>query len=572
MAAELVITHGKVITVDEENSIREAVAVEKGRIVAVGSHADMAPYIGPATRVLDLKGKPMLPGINDTHMHGPYFGATRPPLALDLSAPSVTSIEEMVTALQDKVAKTQPGEWIRGFGWDVGTLKECKHDPSRMPRKSDIDAVSPDNPVVFNDFSGHTLLVNSKALEVAGINAQTPAPPSGEMERDPATGEPTGLFKEPAAIAMVSAHIPLLTREEKRQAVLTAVAELNKNGITSFTDAAIGPGGETMLFGVMSGEFVKIYRDLLEEGRLTVRTNVLLLMGDYGALTLDDIKENFDTFPIPNDTDPHRLKFSGVKMFADGVPLTGTSWMNEPYVAGGHGDSVVPGSTETEKRKNLKEMVNYVHAKGFMAGIHATGDRAVDAAAEAFMYACDNNPGVPVRHQLIHGDFMDPETTRALSKYPCGVSMQPAIGAMISDFEPAVVGAERAAKEFPARMVQESGLVLTFSCDAPVTLPNWRQGVQAAVLRENAVSGRVSGPEERITREEAIRAYTINGAWQDNMEREKGSIEVGKLADFCILGEDILTVEARRIGEIPVLATVFNGEIVFDESNGLFEA
>lgn len=570
MAAELVIKNGHIITVDSDNSIREAVAVSAGRIVAVGTNEEMAPYIGPATRILDLHGHTMLPGINDTHMHGPYFGATRPPLALDLTAPAVTSIEEMVGALKAKVAETPAGEWIRGFGWDVGTLKECKNDPSRMPRRSDIDAVSPDNPVVFNDFSGHTLLVNSKALEIAGITARTPAPPSGEMERDLATGEPTGLFKEPAAIAMVSTHIPLLTREEKRQAVLTAVHDLNKNGITSFTDAAIGPGGETMLFGVMSGEFVEIYRELLSEGKLTVRTNVLLLLGDYGALTLEDIQKNMAGFPIPGDTDPHRLQFSGVKMFADGVPLTGTSWMKEPYEAGGYGASVVPGDTEEEKRDNLKEMVNYVHSKGFMAGIHATGDRAVDAAAEAFMYACDNNPDVAVRHQLIHGDFMAPETTRALGKYPCGVSMQPTIGAMISDFEVAVVGAERAAKEFPARMVQESGLVLTFSCDAPVTLPNWRQGVQAAILRENAVSGRVNGPEERITREEAIRAYTLNGAWQDNMEKEKGSIEVGKVADFCILGEDILTVDARRIGEIPVLATVFNGEIVFDESKGLF--
>lgn len=572
MAAELVIKNGKIITVDKEDSIREAVAVDQGRIVAVGTNAEMAPYIDADTRILDLQGKTMLPGINDTHMHGPYFGATRPPLALDLSAPAVTSIREMVETLRQKVKEVKPGEWIRGFGWDVGTLEECKDDPGRMPRKSDIDAVSPDNPVVFNDFSGHTILVNSRALAVAGIDADTPAPPSGEIERDPATGEPTGLFKEPAAIARVSTHIPLLTREEKRQAVLTAVEELNKNGITSFTDAAIGPGGETMLFGVMSGEFVEIYRELLREGKLTVRTNVLLLMGDYGALTLADIKKNFETFPIPRDTDPSRLKFSGVKMFADGVPLTGTSWMNAPYLAGGHGDSVVPGATEAEKRANLAEMVRYVHSKGYMAGIHATGDRAVDAVAEAFMSACDAYPDIPVRHQLIHGDFMDPATTRALGQYPCGVSMQPYIGTMISDFEPAVVGAEKAAREFPARMARESGLVLSFSCDAPVTLPNWRQGVQAAVLRENVMSGRVSGAEERITRQEAIRAYTMGGAWQDHMEKEKGSIEVGKFADFCILGEDILSVDARKIGEIPVLATLFNGQLVFEQSGGILDA
>jgi predicted amidohydrolase YtcJ len=170
----------------------------------------------------------------------------------------------------------------------------------------------------------------------------------------------------------------------------------------------------------------------------------------------------------------------------------------------------------------------------------------------------------------IHGDFISPDRAKILAQYNCGIAMQPFISVMISDFEPAVVGEQRAAYEWPTRTVLDAGTNLTSSSDAPVTYPNWRMGVQAAVLREGLVSGKVSGPEESITIEEAIRTYTINGAWQDRMEDVKGSIEVGKLADFCVIGDDILSIDPHKIGEIPVLMTIVGGKIVFDESEGAF--
>jgi predicted amidohydrolase YtcJ len=569
--AELVITNAKVITVDKDFSIRQAVAVKGGRIAAVGTKDEVEPMIGPDTRVLDLKGKPVLPGINEAHMHAPFFGATRPPLALDLTYPGIQSIPDMVAALRQKVSEVDPGEWIRGFGWDQGTLEECKSDPTRLPRKSDIDTVSQNNPVVFTDFSGHTLLVNSKTLEVAGVSKDTPDPDSGEMQRDPATGEPTGIFKELGAQALLSKSVPLLTREEKRQAVLTALDHLKANGVTSFTDGAIGPGGETYVYGVMSAEFVKIYQELLEEGNLTARVNVLLLLGDYGALALGDLKRNIEAFKVPGDVDKAWLNFPGIKIFADGIPPTMTAWMNEDYLTGGHGTSVIPGKSEEEQREKLIEMITYVHSKGYQLGVHATGDRAIDAVVNGFVKAIQEIPGSDPRHYIIHGDFISPQKARALAGINCGIAMQPYIGVMISDFVPAIVGEERAAYEWPARTAIAAGATLTSSSDAPVTYPNWRLGVQAAVLREGLVSGKVSGPEECITVEEAIRTYTINGAWQDHMEDVKGSIEAGKFADLCVIGEDILTVDPHKIGEIPVLITIVGGNVVFDESRGAFE-
>jgi predicted amidohydrolase YtcJ len=571
MKAEMAIINGKVITVDRDFSIKQAIAVAGGRIVAVGTDDDIKPLIGPDTEVLDLKGKPILPGINESHMHAPFFGASRPPLSLDLTFPAVQSIPDMVDALRQKTAAVKPGEWIRGFGWDQSSLEECRNDPAKLPRKWDLDAVSPDHPVAFTDFSVHTLLVNSKALELAGITKDTPDPPSGEVERDQ-NGEPTGIFKEPGAQALVAAHVPLLTREEKKTALLTALQHLNANGVTNFTDAAIGPGGETFLYGVMSAEFVDLYQELLAEGKLTARVAVLLLLGDYGALTYADLEKGLETFKVPSGADKTWLQFSGVKIFADGIPLTYTSWMNDDYVSGdaGHGASVIPGGTDAEQRDNLIQMIKLVHRHGFQIGLHATGDRAIDAAVDGFAGAIEENPGGDPRHYIIHGDFISPEKAEVLARCNCGIAMQPFISVMISDFEPAVVGEQRAAYEWPTRTVLDAGVNLTSSSDAPVTYPNWRLGVQAAVLREGLVSGKVSGPQECITVAEAIRTYTINGARQDRMEEVKGSIEVGKVADFCIIGDDILTVDPHDIGKIPVLMTIVDGRIVFDESREAF--
>ncbi len=565
MNADLAIINGKVITVDKEFSIKEAVAVKDGKITAVGNNADIKPFIGAGTRVLDLNGKTILPGINDSHMHGPFFGVSRPPLSLDLTFPSVQSIPDMVEALRDKVSQVPPGAWIRGFGWDQSSLVECREDPSKLPRKWDLDAVAPDHPVAFSDFSGHTLLANSKALEVAGITKQTPDPDTGEMERDE-DGEPTGIFKEAAAQALVADHVPMLTREEKKTSLMTAQRHLNENGVTSFTDAAIGPGGETFLYGAMSGEFVEIYKELLDEGALTTRVTILLLLGNYGALTYSDLEERLNTFKVPSDVDEQWLQFPGVKIFADGIPLTYTSWMNEDYVSGdaGHGASVIAGDTDEEQRDKLIEMIKLVHRHDRQIGVHATGDQAIDVTVEGFAQAFEEKPGGDPRHYVIHGDFVSGESAQKLAGLNCGIAMQPFISVMIADFEAAVVGEERAAYEWPTRTVLDAGLKMTSSSDAPVTFPNWRLGVQAAVLREGLVSGKVSGPEQCITVEEAIQSYTINGAWQDHMEDVKGSIEKGKVADFCIIGDDILTVDPHEIGAIPVLMTIIDGAVVFD--------
>jgi predicted amidohydrolase YtcJ len=564
MKADLAFINGKVITVDRDFSIREAVAIASGKIVAVGSTRDINAYVGADTHVIDLAGKTLLPGINDTHLHAPFFGSTRPPLALDLTPQSVRSIEDMKILLAEKVRTSEPGEWIRGYGWEPGGLAECKKDPQRLPRKWDLDAVAPDNPVVFSEFSGHNLLVNGKVLEMANITKTTADPTTGKMERDPQTGEPTGIFMEFGGQALVSPFIPLLTREEKRQALLTALEHFCKNGITSFTDAAIGPGGENYTYGVMSADFIGIYKELLQSGRLTARATILLLLGDYGALTLADLQRHMDTLQLPEDIDSTWLNFPGVKIFADGIPPLKTAWLNEDYVGGGRGSLVLPGETDEEKCALLKSMISYLHARGRQVGVHATGDAAADAVVDALVEAAEKYGNNDLRHYVIHGDLISREKAAILAHYGFGLAMQPAIEAAVADYEPEFLGAERAAYEMPMAMAIDAGVVVTSSSDAPVTYPNWRKGVQAAVQRKGVLSGKVSGPDQCITVEQAIRTYTINGAWQDKMDHIKGSIEKGKLADICVIDQDVLNVDPDTIGDINVLMTVVGGRIVYN--------
>lgn len=561
--ADMAIINGKVITVDKDFSIRETIAVRDGKIIAVGKNDDIKGAIGPKTEVLDLKGKTVLPGINDSHLHSASLGGTKPPLGLDLSYPKVKSIRDIADKLRRKIKTVHKGEWISGFGWDPGYLQECKLDPRRIPRKWDVDPVSPDNPVLLRDFSFHNLLANSKALEMAGISKETPDPEGGEIERDPDTGEPTGIFKELSAIGLVSKVSPPYTTDQKREAILSAMRELNAEGITSFTEAGLGPGGHAFQGGLMGRECIDIYRELHYEKKLTARVNIMLLFGEYGGLSFKDLQEGLLNYQILPGLDREWLRIAQVKIFADGIPPTKTGWMYEEYRGGGNGQLVFQGKMEQDRFNELMDMIAYAHNHRFQVGIHATGDRAIDACVEGYVRATKKGPW-DARHYIIHGDFTTQESIKRMAAYKIGANVQTVVKWTISDYMEDLVGKKRSAWQWPLRSMLDAGVHIAASSDAPAMPLDWKLGVQAAVLRESKATGRVSGPEQRISREEAIRAYTMGGAWQDHMDQIKGSIEVGKVGDFCILDGDILSVEAHEIKDIRTLITIIGGRIVYD--------
>lgn len=559
--ADLVFVNGSVLTVDPDFTVASALAVGGGVITAVGSREDVEDHIGPNTRVIDLDGGTLLPGINDSHLHGCAWGVSSPPLALDLGYPAVRSIADVAEAVRAAAEHTPPGHWIMGTGWDLGYLAECTEDASRLPTRHDLDAVSPDHPVLLLDFSAHATWVNSAALAVAGVDRDTVAPPGGIIVTDSA-GEPSGLFQEGAQV-LVQQVLPPLNAEVRALAIRSTLAKLRALGITSYTEPGLGPGGDRMMGGALSQETLDVYRRLLADGELTARVSVLLLPTGMSS-TAADFARVLDSIDVPASEDPRRLNIIGVKIFADGIPPNRTAWMHEAYLGGGCGALCVGGETDEERVTAVAEMVRHAHTAGYQVGVHVTGDRGIDTVVDAFAAATAGQPRPDARHYVIHGDFLTPRSMKTLAEHGFGVNMNPTIKWTIADLEEEFVGPERAAYEWPYRDALDAGVKVASSSDAPVTFPDWRQGIATMLLRESKASGRVSGPGQRITLAEAVRTYTIDPAWQDFAEEWKGSLEVGKVADLCVLAGDLLTTDPHAIPQLPVMLTVLGGEVVYD--------
>ncbi|MEU2179488.1 amidohydrolase [Streptomyces thermolilacinus] len=566
--ADLVFLDGRVVTVDADFTVASALAVTGGTIAAVGPREDVAPLIGPGTRVIDLRGATLLPGINDSHLHGCAFGMATPPLSLDVGHPAVSSLADAAEAVREAVGRVPAGQWITGHGWDPGYLAECAADPSRQPSRRDLDVVSPDHPVVLYSFSGHATWVNTKALELIGIDRHTVAPPGGAIVVDE-YGEPTGLLHE-GAQALVQNALPPLSRRERADAIRSALAALARLGVTSYTEPGLGPGGDGIMRGALGTETLDVYRELLADGELTARVGVLLLptgmasTAEEFARTLDALDGAGRLGATGEAADPRHLAIHGVKIFADGIVPNKTSWMHEPYAGGGCGALCVGGETDDERVAEIGTMIRYAHAAGHQLGVHVTGDRAADTVTDAFAAAMAEHPRPDARHYVIHGDFLTAHSMRVLAAHGFGVNMNPTIKWTVADMEEEFVGTERAAYAWPYRDAIDAGVRVASGSDAPVTYPDWRQGVATMVLRESKAGGRISGPEQRIGLAEAIRTYTIEAAWQDFADHWKGSLEPGKAADLCVLDGDLLAADPHDIPQMPVVLTVVDGRVVHD--------
>jgi len=560
MLADLVFINGKVITVDSKFSIAQAAAVKDGKIVAVGMNDEIKALAGKSTKTLDLKGKTMLPGINDTHCHISDWALSRPPLMLDVRFPTVKSIADIVRMVAEKAVKVKPGEWILGEGWDEGYLEECLADPNRKPSKEDLDKVTPHNPVVLTEYSGHRAWVSSKAFEMAGITKDTSNPVGGEIKKDPGTGELTGLLYEKASMAL-RIVIPPWTEKQRKEALLHAMAELNSLGITSFTDAGVDRE--------KWASYNDTYNEYFNDGKWTCRVNMMLMLAGFGKSNLEGMKEALKYVGCRYNFGNEWLKVGGAKIVGDGIPPLKTAWMYEPYLDGTYGGLVVDGNSMKEQEENLREMIRIFHRNRLQVGIHSCGERTIDVCSDQYMKCIEEDPW-DARHYIIHSDFCRPETIKKIGEfgkrtgYELGLNVQSPIKWTISDFMATVVGPQRAAYHWPLRTMLDNGIRVTNSSDAPVIYPDWKQGVQSAVLRESKATGQVSGPDQRITLAEAIATYTINGAWLDHLENIKGSIEAGKLADFCVLDKDILTVDPHTIKDIRTLMTIVGGKVVYD--------
>ncbi len=568
MSADLIIINGNIITVDGNFYIAQAVAVKGGKIVTVGTNDNIKALGDRQTKIIDLEGKTMLPGINDAHIHAALYWGSRPPVVLDAGYPAMKSIRDIVNAVGKQAKKTKPGKWIRGSGLNLGTLKECKSSPARYPTRWDLDLVSPVNPVCLGvipfTIGESVTWLNTRALELVGITGDTPALPGCEIVKDPVNGEPTGLLRGAQLGEMVASVIPDLTREQKRKALLTAVKELNSLGITSITEGALGPGGTGYQGGLWNEECIEVYKELDNAGRLSLRVGIMMLFTPYGSYDPQALYDGLSQLGTNSDFNTERVRMAGVKLFADGIPLNKTAWMYKDYEDGGNGKMIFTGETDEERCTELMKIVAHCHKLGFRVGVHVTGDRAIDACIDSFVKAEREEPK-KLRHYLIHGDYVSPEGAKLMNMYNIGVSVQPALADIVMNLLPYSVGTQRAAQYGCLRTLLDAGVHIAGGSDAPVTYPDWKATIQSIVLRNYATEGE---PARHVTVEEAIRMFTVGGAWQDHAEDIKGSIEEGKLADFCVLDEDILTVEPQRIKDIRTLMTIVGGEIVYSAGLG----
>jgi predicted amidohydrolase YtcJ len=542
---DMILYNGKVITVDKDFSIAEAVAIKDGKIVGVGTNADMKKLAGEKTKAMDLTGTTILPGINDAHCHLGGFGSQRPPLVVEISYPHVKSFADIRKATEAQARRVGPGKWISGMGWDKGFLDEFKGNAQLWPNYKDLDPASPNNPVVYADFSGHTCLVNSVALKLAKIDKNTPNPEGGFIQKD-ASGEPTGILFE-AAAGIVRRLMPPPSLENMRAGMTNGMAELNTLGICSVTE----PG--------LNASQINMYTELYNQGKFTVRVNGMV----WGGPSLEAVKKVLESVGTSTGFGNDWLRISGLKLMADGIPPSKTAFMYEDYIGGGHGQLLVEGNTDQERYDMLISMIKYASARGFQIGIHVTGDRGIDACVDGYIAAMKEHPW-DARHYIIHTDYATPECIKRMAKNNIGANVQSAIKWTIGNLMVGITGEKRAAYHWPLKTLFDEGVIVTNSSDASVTYPDWRQGVESAVLRKDKATGKVIGPDQCISVEQALRTYTINGAWQDHMEQVRGSIELGKLGDFTVIGDDILSIDPNNIHAIPILYTIVNGKVLYE--------
>jgi len=539
LSADLVITGGNVITVDAQNTRAEAVAVRDGIIVTIGTNGDMAPLIGKKTKVMDLTGKTAVPGFIDSHTHNVYIGEFLFNFRLlNMATELNPSIVDVQLKIEQKVKETPKSKWIGGRNLDPNSLKE-----GRWPTRQELDACAPENPVILTIRGGHACVVNSRALELAEITKDTPNPEGGIIENDPVTGEPTGVLRD---VPVMKTVVPQATLEDLKDGLAAASDEYVKTGVTSTCDA-----------GAMDKpDSYRAYQEAVAEGKLKTRTYLMIHEEFYRKNDLG-LRTGFG-----ND----RLRLGAVKLLIDGSIQCFTCAFYEPYVT--KDTRGLEGLRYTQER--LNEIVAEAHSLGYQLAIHAQGDYGITVAVNAIEHAMEKYPRPDPRHRIEHTLCPRVEDLKRMKEL--------GIIANFYLFHPwfwgdqhinNFIGKERADKMVPVKTAMKMGIVSCAHSDCPVCTPNdpvWPAnplwGMWCAVNRKTR-GGVDIGPGEKLTPMEALRAYTINGAYASFEENIKGSIEPGKLADMVVLSHNPLEIDPWEIRNIKVERTIIGGETVF---------
>ena len=541
--AELLMLNGKVYTVNHEQSWAEAIAITDGRIIWVGNSDDANQWQGEGTRTIDLGGKMVLPGFQDIHIHPVHSGVSYQQCALfDV---------EGVELLQQRIkqcAESEPGEWIRGGGWLVTNFA-----PSGLPDKKLLDEIVPDRPVALKSSDGHSMWVNSLALELAGINADTQDPAGGRIDRYPNSTEPSGSLQETSAMNLVHIVEPELTQKELEAGLAYSRDHLHSLGITAVQDALLKLTPGDAYFGLPA------YLALEERGELNLHViNAMYWQNDIS------LEEQLPAFLKARDESTPYIHNTAIKIWQDGVIETETAALLEPYL--NRGDQFV-GELLNEPAV-LNEAVAALDAAGFQIHFHAIGDRAIRSAFDSIQAAREANGKHDNRHHISHIQLFSPEDIPRFAELDVVANFQPLWAiedGYITDLTIPRIGEERGKFLYPIGSVQRTGARVAFGSDWYVTSANPLDGIEAAVTRLDP-DGKTDvplGENEEINLAQAIENYTLNSAYVNFLDVDTGSIEIGKLADIIVLDRNLFDVPASEINLVRVIATLFRGELVF---------
>jgi predicted amidohydrolase YtcJ len=533
MKADLVAVNAKIFTACGGHLWADSLAVWRNRFAAVGERAEIEPLIGPDTELLDAQGKVILPGLNDGHCHMASVGAEHA-LQVDCTPEKCRSIDQIVAAFRQAASDIPPGEWIVGFGYDETKLKEDRH-----PTRWELDRATDRHPILLKSFTYHFGVVNSKALETAGLDRSTPDPSGGVFERS-SEGELNGVCFEEAFFMWLPGFskgeplIPAYSAEKKAQGLALICEEFNRMGITSVGDAS------SDIHTLQACQSTDL------RGALTVRVNMMIHERNFPLLRDAGIRTGFGN---------SRYKVGSIKSFADGACAGRTAWLTTPY-----GDKPDYRGISVKSPEEMDAAVEQYHSAGFQISVHANGDAAITMVLDAYEKALNAQPRENHRHRIEHCTFVTEQILQRMKRL--GVAAAPFANYIVTQGDKLDVYGEWIHTMFAHRSFLDYGIPVGGSTDFPVVTANPLISLQSMVTRKYG-DGRVLGAKQKVSLEEAITIYTLGSAYLSFEEQEKGSIETGKLADFVILDQDPFSIPPEEIGSIGIDRTVFDGRTVY---------
>jgi len=551
--ADLIVLNGQVLTLDARSSRATAVAIKDGVFLAVGSDADIRTLAGPQTRTLDAQQRTVIPGLIESHVHA--TGAARGEARQEFK--QLHSIPEIQAWVRQRVQASPAGAWIQLPRVDVTRIRE-----RRIPNRSDLDTAAPNNPAVFTWQYANKIVqvLNARAIAAAGITKDTEAPRGGKIHLGP-DGQPSGAIDNASGLIAKFTAGPAVTDEQYHHSLAALLRRYNEIGITSITERGSNPEG------------YRSYQKLRDEGRLPVRATVTIRLATDGSVAATE--NAIKMIPFKTGDGDDWVRVGPLKISIDGGALYGTAFMREPYgprafALYGISDPNYRGDLAFSPEK-LKNIFRTVHRMGWQMSSHVTGDAGVDAALDALEAANADSPVAPRRYNIIHGYFPNEETAQRAARLGAVVDTQPAWFYKDGDALLDALGPGRMAGFIGLQTWRKAGVKVAlnadhmqgFDPDTSLNPYNPFLAMQTAITRKTE-SGKLIGPEQRVSREEALRMCTIEAAWMSFDEKRKGSIEPGKLGDLAILTGDFLGVPDDGLHALRAQTTIVGGKVVFE--------